>query len=25
LVYLRTALDEIANPPKAGLIKKIFG
>ena len=25
LVYLRTALDEIANPPKGGLIKKIFG
>jgi len=25
LVYLRTALDEIANPPKKGLLKKIFG
>jgi len=25
LVYLRAALDEIANPPKKGLIKKIFG
>jgi DNA-binding NarL/FixJ family response regulator len=25
LVYLRTALDDIANPPKKGLLKKIFG
>ena len=25
LVYLRTALDEIANPKKKGLLKKIFG
>jgi hypothetical protein len=25
LVYLRTALDDIANPLKKGLIKKIFG
>lgn len=25
LVYLRTALDEIENPPKSGLFKKLFG
>ncbi len=25
LVYLRTALDDLANPPKKGLLKKIFG
>lgn len=25
LVYLRTALDDIANPPKKGFLKKIFG
>lgn len=25
LVYLRTALDDIANPKKKGLLKKIFG
>jgi len=25
LVYLRTALDEISNPPKKGILKKIFG
>lgn len=25
LVYLRTALDDIANPPRKGLLKKIFG
>jgi DNA-binding NarL/FixJ family response regulator len=25
LVYLRTALDDIAYPPKKGLLKKIFG
>ena len=25
LVYLRTALDDIASPPKKGLLKKIFG
>lgn len=25
LIYLRTALDEIANPPKKGFLDKIFG